>query len=300
MREGFMTAAKNQFETDIRKKRRIRSAVITVFAVICAGALFTLLGFAHQHQKDTVCRKVEITVDAIDGLKFINEQRVLEFAQSATGGLEGKMVDSIDVAAIHQRLMDCSIVSHADVVTTVDGRCQIHVKQHKPVARIWNPDGSSFYLDSAGYTMEISDLAIVRLPVYLVQLNEPMIRGSVADPEMDPQVLAKSTLDEIYRFNEFIRHDSFWRAQIDHVVVNAAGDFEMIPRVGNHVIRIGPAEELDLKFRKLMAFYQATVNHRDLNQYAVISAQYDGQIVCQKKATPQPINTESSSNPAKP
>lgn len=295
-----MSSAKNQFESDIRRKRRFRSVLISLFALIGAGALFTLLGFAHKHQKDTVCRKVEIVVEPVDGIKFINEDRVMELAKEVTGELEGRVVDSIDVAAIHQRLMDCTIVSHAEVTTTVDGRCQIRVNQHKPAARIWNPDGTSFYLDSAGYTMELSNLATVRLPVYLVQMQESMLRGSVADPEMDQQVIAKSTLDEIYRFNEFIRHDAFWKAQIDHVVVNAAGEFEMIPRVGNHVIRMGTAVELDLKFKKLMAFYQSTVNTRDLNQYAVISAQYDGQIVCQKRTTPQSIYTESSSPPAKP
>ena len=45
---------------------------------------------------------------------------------------------------------------------TIDGRLKVDVKQRRPVLRIINQDGESYYLDEAGRPMPLSDTVIVR------------------------------------------------------------------------------------------------------------------------------------------
>ena len=80
----------------------------------------------------------------------------------------------------------------------------------------------------------------------------------------------------------FITHDKFLKAQIDQVYVTEGGEFELIPRIGNHVILLGKAVDLDDKFRKLYAFYKLGLNKIGWNKYNIINIKYKNQVVCSK------------------
>ena len=53
-----------------------------------------------------------------------------------------------------------------------------------------------------------------------------------------------------------LRHDPFWMAQIDQVDITPTDTFELIPKLGNQVIRFGNADNYEEKFNKLLAFYK--------------------------------------------
>ena len=272
----------NSFIKDIEKRRRFKLVVIYTLAIVGAGGLMAMLGFVGKKQTGTQCWKLEIQVEAPDGRKFIDEQMIAALADSATAQIVGLPVSQVDIQSIHRVVAANSSVSEAHVYTTVDGRCVIHVKQRAPIARIFNALGESYYLDKDGFTMALSDLAVAKLPVFTGEIYDGLRKESVA---IDfPDSLAWGTyLDEIYQFTQVVAQDTFWRAQVEHVHVTTTGDFEIIPRIGNQRVNVGSVADLPKKLKKLRAFYEHTVSTTDLDQYGVIQAQYDGQVVCIKR-----------------
>lgn len=272
----------NSFIKDIEKRRRFKLVVIYTLAIVGAGGLMAMLGFVGKKQNGTQCWKLEIQVEAPDGRKFIDEQMIAALADSATAQIVGLPVSQVDIQSIHRVVAANSSVSEAHVYTTVDGRCVIHVKQRAPIARIFNALGESYYLDKDGFTMALSDLAVAKLPVFTGEIYDGLRKESVA---IDfPDSLAWGTyLDEIYQFTQVVAQDTFWRAQVEHVHVTTTGDFEIIPRIGNQRVNVGSVADLPKKLKKLRAFYEHTVSTTDLDQYGVIQAQYDGQVVCIKR-----------------
>jgi cell division protein FtsQ len=272
----------NTFIKDIEKRRRFKLVVIYTLAIVGAGGLMAMLGFVGKKQNGTQCWKLEIQVEAADGRKFIDEQMIAALADSATVQIVGLPVSQVDIQSIHRVVAANSSVSEAHVYTTVDGRCVIHVKQRAPIARIFNALGESYYLDKDGFTMALSDLAVAKLPVFTGEIYDGLRKESVA---IDfPDSLAWGThLDEIYQFTQVVAQDTFWRAQVEHVHVTNTGDFEIIPRIGNQRVNVGGVADLPKKLKKLRAFYEHTVSTTDLDQFGVIQAQYDGQVVCIKR-----------------
>jgi cell division protein FtsQ len=92
-----------------------------------------------------------------------------------------------------------------------------------------------------------------------------------------------SMLTNLYKLTMYIIHDDFLKAQIDQVFVNNAGEFELVPRVGSHVIIFGKAEDMDAKFRKLVAFYKFGLNKIGWNKYTIINIKYKNQVLCSKQ-----------------
>ena len=98
------------------------------------------------------------------------------------------------------------------------------------------------------------------------------------------------TIEKVYMLADYIRHHEFWNDQVQQVFVNADGDLELIPRVGNHTIILGDVtagqngeKELNEKFKKLFLFYKEGLSKQGWDKYSAINLKYKDQVVCTKK-----------------
>jgi cell division protein FtsQ len=80
-------------------------------------------------------------------------------------------------------------------------------------------------------------------------------------------------------------------AQVAQIELTETGNMEMVPVVGNHLIKLGTAENIDQKFRRLMIFYQQILSKTGFEKYKVIDVQYEGQVVVSKFAQDAKIDS---------
>ena len=88
---------------------------------------------------------------------------------------------------------------------------------------------------------------------------------------------------DLYELSKFIYENDFWRAQIEQIYVNDEYEFELIPRVGAHIIYFGSIENYKTKFRNLRAFYVQGLNNLGWNEYEKISLKFENQVICTKR-----------------
>jgi cell division protein FtsQ len=91
---------------------------------------------------------------------------------------------------------------------------------------------------------------------------------------------AKKKLIELAKF---IYKNKFWDKQIEQIHVTENREIELYPRVGEHVIVLGPPENFQKKLENLMIFYKNGLSKTGWNKYSIINLSYDGQVVCTKK-----------------
>lgn len=247
-------------------------------ALIGVLALSALMGFVAVRRQSATCWDVDVRVIYSDSSVFLTKEDLLKSIRSHIDSIQNFPLNQIDLNTIHRAVTKTNAVKNAGVYTTVDGRCVIEVEQRVPVVRIFNAEGQSFYMDAEGYTFPASYRAAVRLPVFTGHIPD----GVMAESYLDEKWVYASCMDDILRLANFIRNNVFWSAQIEQVYLNASGDFEATTRVGDHQVIIGDANDLDIKFRKWMAFYANTIKGKDLNQYKTINLKFEGQVVCAK------------------
>ena len=90
-------------------------------------------------------------------------------------------------------------------------------------------------------------------------------------------------LDDAFKIARFVRQDKFLNAQIEQLFVNKELDWVLIPKVGNHTIVLGSAEDLEAKFKKLKLFYKKAMKNIGWDKYRTINLKYKNQVVCTKK-----------------
>ena len=75
----------------------------------------------------------------------------------------------------------------------------------------------------------------------------------------------------------------FWKAQVEQIDVTEDGEIRLVPRVGDHLLILGSADDVERKLERLMNFYEKGLDNIGWNKYRSISVAYDNQVVCKKR-----------------
>jgi cell division protein FtsQ len=127
--------------------------------------------------------------------------------------------------------------------------------------------------------MPLSDKMSVRVPVFT---DFPEKKIYTAKDSL--------LLNDVKKMAGFILNDPFWMSQVAQIDINADGNpmamgFEMIPVVGNHLVKLGNGNDIGKKFNRLMTFYKEVLSKTGFDVYSTVDVQYAGQVVGTKRGT---------------
>jgi len=136
-----------------------------------------------------------------------------------------------------------------------------------------------------GILMPMSEKFTAHVPVANGNIfnreTEQRIR-KITEQEKRDTSFSATLLEKIFMVSDYVRTNDFWNAQIEQIYINATGEMELIPRVGNQTILFGDERELNKKFEKLFTFYKEGLSKTGWNQYKTINVTFKDQVVCSK------------------
>jgi cell division protein FtsQ len=263
-----------------KKLQKILAYAAWLLAVV---SLVTLLGFANNALDSKPCAEVEVNINNIDEHDFITNDDVFSMLKEKNKKIKGEAMGNIDVASLERMFNANSHIANAEVYKTINGAVKINITTKRPIARIINYKGESFYLDENGFLMRWSSSYTANLPVFTGDIFESYdvcynINYSRAD--INDSLLIKNNLFGVYRLAKYLDSSEFWKAQIEQVYIGK--DVELVPLAGSHIVVLGNFQDIDEKMNKLLIFYQHGLNKVGWNIYETINLKYKNQIVCSK------------------
>ena len=260
--------------------------VFFLWSVLIIG-LFITLGFVNKQQDALLCEKLNVAVNQENDLYFLDKLDIINLIRERGDSIIGQPKSTVNISAIEKALNSHANIAKAEVCMSIDGEVKVQVLQRKPVVRIINLDGDSYYIDSDGTLMPLSDNYTAKVIVVNGMISEPFIKRykySISEIGKDSLLNTTSMLDEIYAMANYINADTFWSAQIQQIYINKDREMELVPIVGDQKIIFGDTTAMDEKFKKLLTFYQQGLNTTGWwNKYSVINLKFKNQIVCTKK-----------------
>ena len=253
-------------------KRTIRKILFISFWVAIGAGMITLLAAAMRKQKNDRCKDYSISIKGVKDNLFVDEKDILKVLTAAANGkIKGQPVSSINLWQLEQQLEKSVWVKDAELYFDNNNVLHVTVTEREPVARVFNTAGNSFYVDNEVNKMPLSDKLSAKVPVF------------TGFPDRKTLMKKDSALlRDIKTTAEFILSNDFWMSQVSQIDVTATGEFEMIPVVGNHLVRLGKAEQMDKKFNRLFVFYKNVLSKTGFDRYKIIDVQYAGQVIAMK------------------
>jgi cell division protein FtsQ len=250
--------------------------------VLISGGVLTLLIAAVGKQKRNTCKDYVIAIKGNDENLFLSREEILKTLKAATkGNIKGQSKKSFNLLRLEDLLEENQWVKNAQVYFDNKDILHVSVTERKPIARIFTAGGKSFYIDDEARKMKLSAKRIAVLPVF------------TGFPDKNMKIKGDSTLlNDIKITAQLINTDSFWTAQVAQIDVepsesDQSWEFEMIPVVGNHIIKLGNGQDIAQKFNRLFIFYKEVLSRTGFNKYKTIDVRFAGQVIGGKSENPK-------------
>lgn len=209
------------------------------------------------------CEALNVTVKDSSMASFITPKEVCDILKRAKIYPVGERLAKVDCQKIENTIAKNPFVDNVTSYKTAGGRVCVDITQRLPVMRVISNNGDNYYIDTRGKVMPhlhyCADLVVAT--------------GDIS------QKFAKAKLLAI---GKYLKYDQFWDSQIEQIYVDSAGNIEMYPRIGNHVVYLGKPTNVPQKLKRLKAFYSQVLNQVGWNKYSRIDLEYDNQIICKK------------------
>ncbi len=265
-------------------KRFLKILFLLMWILLIAGA-GVLIGFVEAEQYDRPCRKINISIDYGKADLLITTQDVDSLIRRTNGNLAGKPLGWVNTARIENTIRQQPYIERVKVYTNNKADVFIEIRQREPVLRVINKKFESFYLDGSGTLLPLNPRFPARVLVANGNINDSYINNKnrrINVLALSDSVYADSLLTRLYKLAMFISRDKDLKNRIDQIYVNEEGEFELIPRLGAHVILLGDIEGMEEKFTKLRLFYTHGLEKIGWNKYHVINIKFKNQVVCSK------------------
>ncbi len=253
---------------------------ITVWLCI-GGGMFTLLLAAISKKNKGLCKDYHIAIKGAYNNFFIDKKDVEQLLMNTTkGNIKGRPVASFNLHELEQMLEQNTWIEEAELYFDNQDILHVTVIEKEPVARIFTTEGNSFYMDSLGRKMPLSDKLSARVPVFTNFPDKKRMSG------MDSVLL-----NDVRVTANFIVNQPFWMSQVAQIDITAERKFEMVPVIGNHLVKLGDGENIAQKFNRLLLFYRQVLSKTGFDKYKVIDVQYKGQVVASNYAGDAKVDT---------
>lgn len=245
---------------------------------------WSFAGDKHSHAK---VNHVSVGIINPSDNEFINETDVKTFFEERHDQLMNNELRNIDITSLEKALNSNPSVENAEISYDVNGDLKVSVKQRRPLVRVINSSGESYYIDSLSKLMPMNTKATGRVIVANGAIYEPYARRyqySVDQIAANPTFKEVSVLDDIYEISKKIYADSLLCDLIHQIYVTPEKEFILTPIVGDQSILLGSNEDLELKLNKLRLFYNEGLNKTNSwNKYLTINLKFKNLVVCTKK-----------------
>lgn len=253
-------------------KTTIRKLLFVAFWVCVGAGMLTLLLAGISKKNRGECSGYTIRFKGNARQFFTDKNDVEKLLLKALGGrIQGQPLSAFNLHAMEQMLEDDTWIDAAELYFDNQDVLHVQVTERSPVARVFTTSGHSFYIDSLGRTMPLSDKMTAKVPVF------------TGFPGSKKLTAADSVqLETVRQTANYIQREPFWQSQVAQLDLRPDGNMEMVPVVGNHLVRLGNGEQVAAKFRRLLLFYKQVLSKTGFDTYPVIDVQYAGQVVASR------------------
>ena len=241
-----------------------KSAIIFADIALACYLFFAVTAFNKPDDQQAVCTQVDINIQGGKVEGFLGTTEIKEQLKSAKIFPQGQPMKQIDVRKIEDAIRKNPFVETAECYKVQGGRIKIDLTQRLPVVRVKAQNGDDYYVDAYGELMPntrfVSDLVIAT--------------GNIS------RNYAKKKLS---RWGSLILQNPFWHSQIEQINILEDGTVEMVPRIGDHIVYLGNATNIQQKLDRLEKFYRYGLSEAGWNKYSYINLEFDNQIICKKR-----------------
>jgi cell division protein FtsQ len=245
-------------------KTKINIIIGRTLLLLLVTGMFVLLVSGVQKKENKACTGLDIQIGLTEKKGFIDDAEVAAIIKDELNRKPtGTPIKNFDLRKTEKALEENVWIKKAQLFFDNNYVLHVQVAQRIPVARLIDNAGSSYYMDSTGFTLPLSMNDRADVPVFT---GVPVKRSAT---------LQQNILD----ISTAINTDSFWLGQAAQINWLPGNKFELYPAFGNHVVDFGDGNGAADKLSRLKLFYKTVSVKKGFDAYPRLSVAFSRQVL---------------------
>ena len=215
-----------------------------IFISLIISLLLFILVFKFQTQyNQQLNQKIKISAETL----YTDQNKILDDVKQVV--LSG---NHHEISSLENELEKMSHIENAEIYFSVNGEVSLSYYEFKPVVRVFNSENQSYYLDHNCKRIPLSEkytADLILFTGFTENIQDHLILN-----------LAKKIIS-----NKFLSN------QVSEVFINELSEAFFIPVIGNHKIKLGSFNSLEVKIKKMMTFYDKIIPKHGWGKYSEIN-----------------------------
>jgi cell division protein FtsQ len=240
---------------------KIKRLLKYLFFILFIASLALLYSFSSKRNLQKRVSDIKIEFDGKNN-NFLTNSMVNKLLIQNNETVKNLQKSVIDLYGLENRVSNNPYVEKSSVFLQINGTIKTIVKQRTPIARIVHKD-DSYYIDRQGVKIPLSN-------------------------NYSARVLLVSGVNKVEEFKEIvdlvavILADDFLKKEIIGIHKLDNDEYQFAVRSGDYKIDFGKLINIDIKFKKLKAFYNKAFLDKTIQGYKTINVKFHNQVVCTK------------------
>lgn len=262
--------------------KRPTKIVLTTIAIV---AVLAAIVWANISRLNSQVGGIEIVVDYAEGDTLVKAEDLQAQLIGAMPDLLTRLVKDVDMDAVKQAIERSPYILETKGSISVGRKIVIHATQRRPIMRIFYGQ-KEFYLDNKGKLIPLSPWADCDVLVGNGFFRQRLTKNYES---LDLNLMAEDSLKcdydlvRLWQVGTFLDNNTKYGALFDQVYIDENGDIVLSPKVGNHIVILGNADNMDRKMENLWTMYQRGMQQTGWNTYNQISLKFGDLVICTRR-----------------
>ena len=246
-----------------------RTRLLMIVAIVAmVFYLMVALLWSHARSRTQLCEGLEndqVEVIDRDGVGFVTPEEATRELGDLAERMTSMRFSDINLDSLSARFNSLDKIEHATVNRLSNNKVRIRLWPMKPVARVWMPNGTSYYINRDGKRISAD------------------ARYHVDVPQVVGRFDSTFTPVQLLPLLDYMNANPEWNTLVSMLSVRNSQNIMLIPVIRGHVINFGDASDIADKFHRLKRFYSEVMPVKGWEFYDTISVKWDGQVVATRR-----------------
>ena len=193
-------------------------------------------------------------------------------------------IKEVDTKAIQTQILTSQYIHDCQAYVSILGNIVVKARQCQPLLHVYY-HGKEFYIDREGKQLSLSKEGKSHVMVangHFTQKDTVLAAIPNIHTAENDSLRSNYDIVKLWQLAHYLDKKDYL-ALFDQIYIDRQGDLLLTPKLGTHVVNVGSPDNLDTKFKHLMALYKQALPRVGWDRYNLVTLKFKDQLVCQKK-----------------
>src|SRR4029078_5491120 len=196
----------------------VKSKIKTISWSVLGLSCLVLLVSAIRTKDSKACAAIDVKIEGATQHMFIKKADAIEVLNQ-NNIRTGETLDDINLRKAEEQLKQNAWIKNAELFFDNHQTLHVNISEREPIARVFTIGGNSFYIDSTGLRLPVTENATARVVVFT---SFPSDKKILSAPD-------SLVLNDIKTISKYIVADSFLNQQTAQINITQQRTYEITP-----------------------------------------------------------------------